>query len=565
MRKPSNSQSHELRAAVVVLVAALCGLLVWAPPGRTEDGKALEPAKYMLAPPADAIKAVNYGTVAVWSKSELRLVDMRTGLVIATIPVQGEIISADVFQNTDRSPGLMLLTRVSGTLKVRLHGSERMNLLGEYVLPDGSLDPAVFVAKGGETLVSWDRLAKKGATTYEIFGLKGKQSILAFGPTAQMFATSNPAYVLALHPGSDGASLLDLKNGSIEDSVYVGGYGVSDASQLAGYAPPSNSSVSDDVAVVNGEQGVLTVLTVQHGTLTRIGKPSKIQVRSSDFGNQLKPLVTADRQLDTIVVGWTGSKTVAIFRKLGGGLVGAGTAELDWPIRSMAAIHSSTKDASDAFAFLSDDGRELQVLPDIHELGANVFRVDGGSDIDNTNDQPSIGDVASVQKVLAKLGFQVGAIDGISGRATKAALRSFQFSVGVPVTGEIDHATVVALARTATEMQRVDIPVNLPPMAAGIRARDYNVYIQFAGTIKREAVDALNAALRVGGWKVPGDPERIGSAAGLNEVRYGEERDAAAAKALADAISRTSLSSAPVTAKQVSLVRPGVLEVWISR
>ena len=53
--------------------------------------------------------------------------------------------------------------------------------------------------------------------------------------------------------------------------------------------------------------------------------------------------------------------------------------------------------------------------------------------------------VEAVQRALNERGFDAGAIDGAMGSRTAAALRRFQRSVGLPVTGRIDEATRTAL------------------------------------------------------------------------------------------------------------------------
>jgi peptidoglycan hydrolase-like protein with peptidoglycan-binding domain len=51
----------------------------------------------------------------------------------------------------------------------------------------------------------------------------------------------------------------------------------------------------------------------------------------------------------------------------------------------------------------------------------------------------------SVQKQLARLGYYHGQIDGMTGSDTAQALRWFQSSEKLPVSGQIDTATVKAL------------------------------------------------------------------------------------------------------------------------
>lgn len=53
--------------------------------------------------------------------------------------------------------------------------------------------------------------------------------------------------------------------------------------------------------------------------------------------------------------------------------------------------------------------------------------------------------IARVQARLNDLGFQVGAADGIAGNRTRQAIRQFQQSKGLAVTGELDGKTLSAL------------------------------------------------------------------------------------------------------------------------
>jgi hypothetical protein len=90
------------------------------------------------------------------------------------------------------------------------------------------------------------------------------------------------------------------------------------------------------------------------------------------------------------------------------------------------------------------------------------------------------------------------------------------------------------------------------------------VVIHFAGTITREGITALADRLRSSGWQVQGDSQRIANAEGFNEVRYSAEADRAGAEALAAATTQAAVGARPVTTRQLSIIRPGILEVWIS-
>jgi hypothetical protein len=49
--------------------------------------------------------------------------------------------------------------------------------------------------------------------------------------------------------------------------------------------------------------------------------------------------------------------------------------------------------------------------------------------------------IKQIQSLLNTLGFNAGPIDGIKGRQTIRAIRSFQRERGIPVTGELDNET----------------------------------------------------------------------------------------------------------------------------
>src|SRR5882724_4204391 len=61
-----------------------------------------------------------------------------------------------------------------------------------------------------------------------------------------------------------------------------------------------------------------------------------------------------------------------------------------------------------------------------------------------TQPQPSAA-VRDAQQRLSALGFYAGAVDGIWGPDTRAAVERFQLSRGLPVTGDLDQVTASAL------------------------------------------------------------------------------------------------------------------------
>ena len=64
--------------------------------------------------------------------------------------------------------------------------------------------------------------------------------------------------------------------------------------------------------------------------------------------------------------------------------------------------------------------------------------------------------VAQLQELLQSEGFNPGPIDGIFGSRTKTALRRYQVSQGLPVTGTLDEATRQALQPSERPPERGD-------------------------------------------------------------------------------------------------------------
>ena len=94
---------------------------------------------------------------------------------------------------------------------------------------------------------------------------------------------------------------------------------------------------------------------------------------------------------------------------------------------------------------------------------------------------------------------------------------------------------------------------------------DMTVFIQFAG-FKRDAVVRLATALDRD-WNVPAAQqggERLKSADGLNEIRYGPVADQPLAGRLADAVLASGIVNKQPAVRSFPKISPGNLEVWIS-
>lgn len=96
--------------------------------------------------------------------------------------------------------------------------------------------------------------------------------------------------------------------------------------------------------------------------------------------------------------------------------------------------------------------------------------------------------------------------------------------------------------------------------------RTLKVFVQFAGSISRDAVRTMMRDLESKNWAVQGTQgggERTIRAAGQSEVRYSGD-NAAAAEALAVAVTAYGISGRPVKPVRNPLVASDELEVWIS-
>lgn len=107
----------------------------------------------------------------------------------------------------------------------------------------------------------------------------------------------------------------------------------------------------------------------------------------------------------------------------------------------------------------------------------------------------------------------------------------------------------------------------LPPTTIGVQPGDYRVFVQFAGALTRDRVRQFMQSLANGKWGVQGvagGGERIASAAGLSEVRYGPSSDKAAAEQLAQQATQLQLlpQSRTFIAKQFSAIPAHTLELW---
>jgi cell division septation protein DedD len=111
-------------------------------------------------------------------------------------------------------------------------------------------------------------------------------------------------------------------------------------------------------------------------------------------------------------------------------------------------------------------------------------------------------------------------------------------------------------------------PTPTPQPSTPNHRSEYQVFMQFAGSLQRDQVRSLMRNLASSGWNmqgVDGGGERTPNAAGINEVRYGAAEDQAAAIELARMVQGSGLNARSVTWSYTTVVPPKTLEIWISK
>jgi hypothetical protein len=192
-------------------------------------------------------------------------------------------------------------------------------------------------------------------------------------------------------------------------------------------------------------------------------------------------------------------------------------------------------------AALYFDARAGQREAEQSERNTRVALTKVSEQLDEVRQAYAAGDM---RRVGIRLGLAIDKTEELIQRPTAAVAAA---------PAEVNAAEALAYVRQTPEY---DVPKQ-----AG---HNQKVYIQFAGSLDRAQITALNSALRDAGWDAQGrSGERLASSAGLNEVRYsGANREAAAA--LAEAINAAGIAGARVEPKEVGIIKGDTLEAWIS-
>lgn len=564
------------RIAMFVLVLGLC----LGASGRSEAGDVVNPITERMVTRLPLVAKAISPLTGSWmvvepqtpeagpSRPVVLIIDARSGERVADVPASGRVLAARGVTSNQKGwsgsgAAMLVQDEQAGVSLEALIGEDVRNLRARRSVILGRDIPrtATLQQLDGRYFAVWDD--SKGARSLIVSsGGSTLVDVTLDRPVRAILPTGDENTVLAID--DRGASLVALRSGAVMESISVADL----QSPLATFASPPGSDGNRKLLVLNSAAEVLTVLTAQGSRMKRLAPPAQIMTFDKDMAGSGRPLVTATGDLQSILVGREGSARVQVFRQIGVALERAGALTLDKPILAMIPLPGAGANGVDVFAFLGEDRRTVTLVPaDKLTVETAPIPTPGLKPATSvtTEEGLDVQDVLNVQRTLAELGYQVGAIDGVLGPATRSAVRAFQLTTNLAVSGEIDPETLGAIIAAALKGDDQPDVTLKPKSGSGIDPGNYTIYVQFAGVIQREEVNALIALLRRDGWNVLGGAERLASAAGLNEVRFGPAGDGEAASALAAALNDSKWSGKDVRAKRVGVVRPGILELWISR
>lgn len=130
------------------------------------------------------------------------------------------------------------------------------------------------------------------------------------------------------------------------------------------------------------------------------------------------------------------------------------------------------------------------------------------------------------------------------------------------------QARIEILEAKISELSKKLPATTLPSPNTQVDPNQYHVWIQFAGSIKREEMIAFGQKINSTWPNIPGADrggERTRLADGRNEVRYGPLSDKKAAEKLTEDIVNTGFFGPMNQPKQNSQIPSGSLEIWVSR
>jgi DNA-binding beta-propeller fold protein YncE len=150
-----------------------------------------------------------------------------------------------------------------------------------------------------------------------------------------------------------------------------------------------------------------------------VGLGAQVEVSSA------RELVSSDSGQHLIILGNRGSKRLVIFNRQG--RIIERRSEINLPMEAV-------------YVDVSPEGDLAVVLDNRRNALAVIRRPEGSANC------PAQGDeLRTAQRILATLGYPIGAVDGIDGPQTRRAIKLFQEKAGSKSTGILDGATLLAL------------------------------------------------------------------------------------------------------------------------
>ena len=409
------------------------------------------------------------GTVIVLSRDAqaAALVNLSDGHLLALEKFDGVPVAAAAREGAPTE--MRILSRMDDgsyrfdTITLDQDGQNSRVSLGLPVEVTAMRDPALAYAIFGENpkgeqskLVIWDSDPKTDVRYFLMVRPRGLEVVPAKDLPGQFLPVATGRFMLGLHPASNLISIIDLIDGSLVDLVALDGLSYAESGDLSVFAPGASRGGTGAAVVANGDNGLLTVLSVRAGPRPRIDLPLQLSLagRRSSIKGTWQLRVAADADMQFILAGTVGSPTVQIIRRIKGGLELSDHFDLSGPLVGLTAVTGPEAGDANVFVFLGAGGRSL-LASDIPAIEARLTSVTTYAVPRKTMPvrRPDLGrlstlgndEVIRLQRSLAGLGFKVGAIDGAAGGLTASALRSFQLDHKIEPSDEVDSATWQAL------------------------------------------------------------------------------------------------------------------------
>lgn len=447
------------RAAIAGLLAAV-GL---ATASLAQDGVLGDALVFDLPMPVERIYPAGPDLILATppEASLALLVDARDGRIVGEAAFDGRLRSATAFVSPDSRGSAtvaLLLEPTPGRLLLRRLPVDADRGFGRGDMPDldvpmAMADPAIAFLPfgrggygGGTALVIWDRSLSSGGGDYLFVWDAKAQAVGIKDYPAGMIPIGTSDWMLGLHPDTSRASVFEVLSGQRDDNVLVEGLRTDGPEALDSFVPGILYGGTGDALVANGSTRQLLALTAREGMPPLLDPPIRIALDAlpTNRAGGITPWVAADRALSVILVGAVGTDAIQVMRRIRGGVASRGGLSLGLPVVDAIALHGPAPTDPERFALLAGDGRAIAIVkaaafeapPLVRSVAAGMAPPDDSPVVLNS------ADVAQIQRVLAAFGYPVGAIDGVTGPRTAAAVRAFQFDNGLEANGLIDEPTL---------------------------------------------------------------------------------------------------------------------------